>query len=548
MRKLPKQEIVTDVLVIGGGAAGMTAALEAREKGLDVTIVSKSKVGRSGNTIVAGTGLAVLAPDSESKDTPKIFSEDTIRSGKEINDRGLVSLHINGSSKIVDKLTRYGVVFRKLDDGFMIKRAPGHSVSRTFTADFSKYPYLTRGMSLSLPILNTTQKSGIRIIDYASVVKLLVSGGHVSGAIAVSKKPEAVLVFRTRVIILASGGGGRIFSKSNNTRDITGDSYSLAYDAGVVLRDMEFVQFYPSMMFSPIKVTISSPLFGEGAFLRNALGERFMERYDKMGDMATRDIMSRAMFNEVIEGRGEKGNIFMDCRHLPRDAIKTKYAELLRLLNRAGIDPLKQLIPISPATHFFMGGVVINEKCETNVPGLLACGESVGGLHGANRLAGNALTETVVFGTIAGGQAKTLLNTKLTPEPPAVDIEPYRRGTVSLSELRQNLRETTWKYLSIARSRQSTENAGEQIDRVSDSLEDAGIETVYDLVSFYELKSMITTARLLVQGSLERRESRGSHFRTDYPDTDDEKFKGNFFYRNEKGQLTVEFHPVEADR
>ena len=543
---LPSEEISADVLVIGGGAAGLTAALEARRSGLDVVILSKSRVGRSGNTIISGTGLAILDTGPDSKDSPEAFRSDTLRSGKEINDPALVDHYLKISPKIIDKLVGYGVVLKQLNDVLMKRQTPGHSIPRSFAADISKYPYMTRGLSLTLPLLKSAGQAGVRIIDFVPVVKLLTTDGRISGAVALNKKTHAALVIRTPVVILASGGCGGIYARSNNTGDITGDSYSLAYDAGARLKDMEFVQFYPSMMFSPLKVTISSPLFGDGAILRNANNERFMEKYDPAGNMATRDIMSRSIFNEVTAGRGHQGCIFMDCRKIPETVLTTKYGELLRLLAKANLNPLKDLIPISPAVHFSMGGVAIDNRTQSSVPGLLACGEAVGGLHGANRLAGNALPETFVFGMTAGRQAVDLLKTSARPAPGRFDLARFRPGNLSLAELRKDLRKITWNCLSIIRARESGQQALVEIDRIADSLEDVGLESIHDLVSFYELNSMITTARLIVHGSLARKESRGSHFRSDYPKTDDENFKGSFIYRKEDGRLKMTFRPVSG--
>ncbi|RJQ48649.1 MAG: FAD-dependent oxidoreductase [Desulfobacteraceae bacterium] len=541
---LPVEKIATDILVVGGGAAGLTAALEARSLGRDVTILSKSKVGRSGNTIVSGTGMAMLTRDPESEDSPEIYGRDTLKSGKDVNDRPMMKIFLKGSTDIVETLTRYGVMFRKLDGRFMKKRVPGHSMPRSLTTDFGRYPYLSRGLSLSEPLLRSAEKSGIRIIDFAPVIRLLTADGAICGAVAIGKKEEKTLVFSAPTIILAAGGGGRIYSRSNNTFDMTGDAYALACEAGATLRDMEFVQFYPTMMFSPIKVTVSSPLLGEGAFLRNSLGERFMERYDPAGDMATRDIMTRAMFNEVIEGRGRNGDIFMDCRHLSRDVLTRKYPELLRLLSKVNLDPSRDLLPISPATHFFMGGVAIDPACQTSVPGLLACGEAAGGLHGANRLGGNALSEAFVFGTIAGRRAAAIGGgRRKAPQVDIGEIEPYRDGDVSLPEMKGKLRETTWKYLSIIRDQRSGEKAIEEISAIERSSAHAGIASVHELVSFYELKNMALTARLIALGSIARRESRGAHFRSDHPVSKD-SYRGNFFLRQVDGKLRSDFVPI----
>jgi succinate dehydrogenase/fumarate reductase flavoprotein subunit len=484
--------------------------------------------------------MAVLAPDPQSEDTAERFERDTVRSGGGINDPEMVRLFLKGSPVILDKLAAYGVAFKKLGERFMKKRAPGHSVARSFSTDFSSYPYLTRGLSLTVPLLNYARRSGVRIVDYAPVIRLLVSDGRMCGAVALGKKTETVLLFRTGSVVLAAGGGGRLFARSNNTVDITGDAYGLAYDAGATLRDMEFVQFYPTMMFAPLKVTISSPLFGEGAFLRNAEGERFMANYAPEADMATRDIMTRAMFSEVQAGRGQAGNVFMDCRAIPRDTLTTKFAELLRLLAKAHIDPSRDLIPISPATHFFMGGVAIDSHCQTTVPGLLACGEAVGGLHGANRLGGNALSETVVFGTIAGSQAAAQ-KTGALPEPPEFHLEALRTGRRSPKSLQRELRELTWRHLSIVRSQKSAAQAMEALDHMRAALGQLAIESVHDLVAFYEVRNMLTTARLIASGAMRRTESRGGHFRSDHSQADDANFKGNIYQRREGGAAQIEF-------
>jgi succinate dehydrogenase/fumarate reductase flavoprotein subunit len=254
------------------------------------------------------------------------------------------------------------------------------------------------------------------------------------------------------------------------------------------------------------------------------------------------------MFTEIMEGRGVNGGVYMDCRKIDSGVLRKKYTELLRLLGRVGIDPLTDLIPISPAVHFFMGGVVIDSNGETNIPGLLACGESVGGLHGANRLGGNALTETCVFGTIAGRRAADFVNRRSKPDLPVFDPMPFRDGRDSTTELKRMLRKTTWKYLSIVRSRRFCMSATDEIERLSKSLESTRIRSARDLVSHYELKNMLATVRLIVHGARVRRESRGAHFRSDHPDTDDLRYRGSFFYRNQNGEPELDFRPLAGKK
>jgi len=351
--------------------------------------------------------------------------------------------------------------------------------------------------------------------------------------------------FYANVIILASGGGGRIFSKSNNTSDITSDSYSLAYNAGALLRDMEFTQFYPSMMYKPIRTGIANSIFGEGAILRNSLGESFMEKYDKAGNMATRDVMSRAIFTEIVNGRGINENVFMDCKSISKNVFEVKYIELYENLLKKGIDYKKDLLAITPVYHFFIGGIAINAKAETTLKGLLACGESVGGLHGANRLTGNALSEAVVFGIIAGKSAmKAAAKVKNNISYPFDEVEHFRQGKLSNKELKIRLSQAMWRYASILRDRNSLEKAKEEINSISNFIDDVGINDISELLSFYELKSMLTTSRLVIEGALLRRESRGAHYRMDYPDIDNTSFKGNYYFEKVNDRSSIYFKSI----
>ena len=546
MGKLPEEEITAQVLVIGGGAAGLLAAIEARRKGLEVILVSKSKVGRSGNTIMAGTGMAVWAPFPETEDSVELFKHDTFASGKAINAPEIVDLFVHGSARLVEKLTAYGVKFKQQGNTLIRKHAPGHSVARTLTADFSRYPYLTRGLSLTLPLLETARKASVRIINYTAIIGLLTAEGQVFGAYGINKKTGTMMIFRAGCVILSAGGAGGVYARTNNTCDMTGDSFRLAFEAGATLRDMEFVQFYPTMMFSPFKVTISSPLFGEGAFLRNARGERFMQNYDEKSDMATRDVMSMAVYNEIREGRSDNGNVFMDCSRIDPHVIESRYGELMQRLKKADIDLKKDQIPISPAAHFFMGGMAINQRAETDVLGLLACGESVGGLHGANRLGGNALTETVVFGLIAGHRAGDHASKdRHLPAVPVKDIEAFRTGDIAISDLKKHIQKVTWSGLSIIRDEKTCLKALDELESVSAVLSHTRISSVSDIISYYELKSMLSTAELIARGALARRESRGAHFRSDFPDTNDFSFRGNLFFRKQGAYPLILFRSAE---
>lgn len=527
-----------------GGLAGQIASLEARSHNLNVIIVSKSKVGKSGNTIISGAGISVL--DTHSEDSASLFYKDIIESGRDINDNGLVKTFIKKSSEVENKLSKYGITFKKINNSLLKKRPPGHSMPRLINSDYHNSPYLIKGLSITRPLLNKLKNYGVKIINNTLIIKLLVSDSHkVYGALGINKKTGKIIIFYSKLVILASGGGN-IFSKSTNTNDITSDSYSLAYNAGALLRDMEFAQFYPTMMYKPIRTTIANSLFYEGAILKNSFKENFMNRYDKAGNMATRDVMSRAIFTEIISGRGIDGNVFMDCNSVSESVFKSKYAELYQTLERKGIDCRKDFLLITPAYHFFIGGIVINSKTETSLKGLLSCGEAVGGLHGANRLAGNALSEAIVFGFIAGQNALKLVKEKDNIVIPQTHnrLTYNFQGKLSPKELKMKLRQTMWDYSSIVKEKNSLEKAKKEIYIISDALRDVSIKNIGELVLFYELKSMLTTSKLVIEGALRRKESRGSHYRSDYPDMNDIKFKGNHYFRKEKDMLNIYFRPI----
>jgi aspartate oxidase len=484
--------------------------------------------------------------DTHSEDSASLFYKDIIESGRDINDNGLVKTFIKKSSEVENKLSKYGITFKKINNSLLKKRPPGHSMPRLINSDYHNSPYLIKGLSITRPLLNKLKNYGVKIINNTLIIKLLVSDSHkVYGALGINKKTGKIIIFYSKLVILASGGGN-IFSKSTNTNDITSDSYSLAYNAGALLRDMEFAQFYPTMMYKPIRTTIANSLFYEGAILKNSFKENFMNRYDKAGNMATRDVMSRAIFTEIISGRGIDGNVFMDCNSVSESVFKSKYAELYQTLERKGIDCRKDFLLITPAYHFFIGGIVINSKTETSLKGLLSCGEAVGGLHGANRLAGNALSEAIVFGFIAGQNALKLVKEKDNIVIPQTHnrLTYNFQGKLSPKELKMKLRQTMWDYSSIVKEKNSLEKAKKEIYIISDALRDVSIKNIGELVLFYELKSMLTTSKLVIEGALRRKESRGSHYRSDYPDMNDIKFKGNHYFRKEKDMLNIYFRPI----
>jgi succinate dehydrogenase/fumarate reductase flavoprotein subunit len=535
--------INTDILIIGGGLAGLAAAIEAKKDDNTVTIVCKSLAGRSGNTLVAGSAMASAQADNG--DSAELLYRDVIKSSQGINDDAMAEYFAVHSSEVLQKLSGYDVVFRRVGDRYLTKRPPGHSLPRSFPVDISKVPYHNRGLSISIPLLNQAIKRDVNIINNTMVYKLQKSNGKISGALAINKKTNEIIRFVTGVVVIAAGGGGNIFSKTNNTADVTGDSYCLALEAGAELRDMEYVQYYPTMMFRPLKVTISNPLFGEGAVLKNADGCEFMQSYSDAGNMATRDSMALAVYSEIMEGRGNPDYVYVDCSKIPGDIIDNKFAEFKGLLARKNIDVKKDYMPVSPAAHFYLGGIKVDSNCQTGVPGLLACGEAVWGVHGANRLSGNALSEAVVFGTLAGRQAAQMAaeaarqdTQQQRVDHPGLCIQ--RDGQYDISDIRSKLRRTMWQNAAVIRDESRLMHAGEEIKTLKERLESCRINGLSDNIRYNETKNLILLSEMLVKGALARRESRGAHYRQDYPDRDD-RYLGNFVYTIKDGRVVMEF-------
>jgi succinate dehydrogenase/fumarate reductase flavoprotein subunit len=528
-----------DVLIIGGGAAALVAALEARKAVDDVAIVCKGKVGRSGNTIVSAAQFAVSDPDSP--DSIEGHFQDTLLGGQGLNDEALVQLLASQVGHRVRDLEGYGVPFVRVKGELRRQLAPGHSSPRCISVQAGDHPQATQGLSITLPLLKQVVSRGVRLIERTPVIQLLVEEGQVCGAIGLDVEGQRAMVLQAKAVVLACGGGGRIFALTDNTLDVSGDSYALALEAGATLRDMEFVQFYPACMTSPLKTIIPTRLFAQGAVLRNKAGERFMLRYDPdRAEMATRDVMSRAIFLEM-QRTGTQG-VYLDCTQVPPDVME-QHSTLVRALQKRGLDLQEDYLTISPAVHFIMGGVKIDSRCQSTVPGLYAAGEAAGGLHGANRLSSNALSETIVFGAIAGRQAASCAKGTKNSALPVVDmglvVHP-RKGDISLREVKEALQRIMWEGVSIVRSEESLQEARLKVRGCRLALGKCSVSTFAHIVELLQIQRMDITAEAIVASALLRTESRGAHYREDYPSSD-ERWLGSFHVAKAADQLEVNF-------
>lgn len=545
LMKLPRVEIFCDVLVVGGGLAALVAALEARKSAENVLLVSKSRVGRSGCTIVSNCLFASAFANEDGADSVERHIQDTLAGGCYINDEPLVHTLAMGMEKHIGYLQACGVEFTAVGDKLDCQLHPGHSHPRLVYTSGAGYAYPVKGLSITIPLFEQVKSRGIRIVENTPILHLLKCDGQVCGAWGLDVREDQHIIFRAKATVIAAGGGGHLFEMTNNTGDVTGDSSALALEAGASLRDMEFVQFYPTMMTSPTKAIMTMGLCSYGAVLRDRWEKRFMDRYDpQRGDQTTRDVMARAVFMEMREGRSLVEGVYFDASSVPENVLSQKFGRLSRFLQRHNVELRRDHVVVSPTTHFLMGGIQINPRCETNVEGLFAAGEAAAGVHGANRIPGNALSEALVFGGIAGREAARYSRdcaAVQTPLAPRVELSDGKSRT-SVTEIRNQLRRIMWSDASIIRSQNSLLKAQSQIKECQEALLRCATPSPSELILQRGTALMCTTAEAIVAAALLRDESRGSHFREDFPG-ESGKWMGSISITRTAGALALKFLP-----
>ena len=513
------KEIRTDVLIVGGGLAGLAAAIEARRTGLKVVLLCKNRTGLSGNTLMAAGNISGLLDPGDSAD---LFADDVLRGGRGIADPALARILAEHSAGAFSCLESIGVGFLRREGKILLQSNPGHSLPRVLAVDTTGHPVRTAGLAITLPLLREAEGRGVRLIESTAAVDLVGADGEVFGAVAFGRD-GSFLGIRAGAVVLATGGGGRLFSQTNNTREMTGDGGAMAFRAGARLRDLEFVQFHPIMGIAPARIIFPTTLFADGAVLRNKKGERFLLGLFPAGEEgATRDAMSRAVHLEVSEGRGTDGGVHLDLSGVATQTVADRYQGLWDLLGRYGCDLSRTPVTVGPSVHFLMGGVSIDAATATTLHGLFAAGEVTGGLHGANRLGGNALMEALVFGRIAGEEAaKLALVRRPAPRslPFASPLLPSLGGDEDLQGLTADLRRLLWESAGVIRCEEGLLRGLEELRRMKGRF--AALKAVRSYLPWFETRNSLLLARLLLLCALERRESRGAHFRNDFPQQDD---------------------------
>ncbi len=498
-----------DVLIVGGGLAGLRAAIEAKKYVKDVVILTKGYVGKGGCSSIS-EGI-LNAPISE-KDSPDLYFEDIMKGSANVADSNLAKILSENAKKAILSIQDYGIEFKRDNGNLVLNLSGGNSIARTVRVE---PPGPGCGKLIPLKLRDYLENKGIKFLEGKNLIKLFEKNGRAVSGVLTDGINFSQILFKS--IILATGGAGNVYKNTTNPSDIIGDGYYLGFDIGASLIDMEYVQFFPTVA---LKSYLVLPfVFTDGATLLNSKGERFIEKYDpNLLEKTTRDIMSRAIFTETIEGRGTDGGVFISYKEIPEDILKTKYSSEIDFFLSKNIDLTKDNLLVKPSCHFFMGGLKINEKCETNVNGLFACGENAGGVHGANRLAGNALAETLVFGEIAGKNASEFA---LANDFDYIDVSKYfdslpKIGENSLeTELIKQIRELMWEYLGIIRDEKGIKKAIKEISEIKNKYETIKFTKNYS--EYFKLRNILFVSQAVALSALERTESRGAHYRSDYP-------------------------------
>jgi L-aspartate oxidase len=499
--------MIYDYVIVGSGIAGLYTALLAKEAG-SVLILTKGSI-EDCNTRHAQGGIA--APIGKN-DSPELHFQDTMNAGDGLCDPEAVRILVTEAPDRIADLIKFGVPFDTLDGEIALTREAAHTVPRILHAGGD-----ATGEHIETTLSQRVRMSSIKVLENCLATQILMNSGKVKGVRALDARTGLVEDYDCRFVIIATGGSGRLFKYTTNSDVATGDGITLAFQTGAEITDMEFFQFHPTAVRLPgvAPFLISEAVRGEGGILRNVEGNRFMPDYTPEAELAPRDVVARSIMYEMRKTGSDR--VFLDVTHIPARKITTRFPNIYRFCLDHGLDITKGLIPVAPAAHYCMGGVKVNIWGETNIPGLFAAGETAcTGVHGANRLASNSLLEVVVFSKRIIERTKESsgdITTSVRGQTICHHVEPRKKSRTAPKVNLTNLQSLMWDKVGIVRS-------GEGLAKTADILStwQSLLPQPTDRPS-YELSNMVSNARLMAEAALLREESRGAHFRTDFPNS-----------------------------
>jgi len=548
------EKVSIDILVIGAGGAGIRAAIEAKRLGVSVFLLGKEVLGCAHTGMaMGGMNCALVAPA-----TPEFHHQITMEGGYFINNQKMVKAFTEEMPDRIYDLEDYGVIFDRTDTGeFYVWAGP----KQKYPLNVCVGDYTGREMMQGL--VDQARKLQIKYSDEFFISKLLTNDGQVSGAVGINLKTGEFTVFSAKAVILATGGAGRMYEVTTNAASNTGDGYAMALDAGAELVDMEMVQFHPTGMAHPQSsrgVLVTEKVRAHGGILRNKKGERFMKKYyPKEMELAKRDEVSRSIFREVAQGNGTEHNaVYLYVDHWPKEKILEQIPDVYHQYNSVGVDISKQPMEVYPSMHHMMGGIRINEWGETNVSGLYACGEVAGGVHGANRLGGNSIAEGQVFGRRAAISASKYIKHTRFAGADRKQIEGERvRFTAFLNtqsgivphEIESRLKKIMWEKVGIFRNAIGLRIAQSEVAKLIKEAKQMHVRAMElrrnrDLQDCFEIENMLKTAQTVIKAAILRKESRGAHSRTDYPELESSWIKNIAIYKTDGILTTKIMEPV----
>ncbi|MEE9199462.1 MAG: FAD-dependent oxidoreductase [Dehalococcoidia bacterium] len=553
-----------DVLVIGAGLAGMRAALEAHRKGAEVAIISKVHPVRSHSNAAQG-GINATMPEDGAEDTWESHAFDTVKGSDYLGDQDAIEIMVKEAPDEIIEMEHMGVIFNRDERGRLGARAFGGAThARTFfVADIT-------GQAILHVYYEQLMKAGVQVYEECFVTSLIMDDGNCSGAVAMDIRSGKLDAIQAKAVIMATGGLGRVYEPSTNALICTGDGISLAYRAGAPLMDMEMVQYHPTTLPSN-GALLTEAARGEGAYLLNAEGERFLGNSrnpyyapNKM-ELASRDVISRAERVEIDEGRGVNGAVLLDCRHLGREKIMERLSQIHELaLQFANVNIIEEPVPIVPGMHYQMGGIKTDVEGKTSVPGLFAAGECAClSLHGGNRLGANSLLETVVFGRRAGvaatEYAQTVAHAEISERVVTGEEDRIREFLTRdqdrdpPAKMRLELGSLMHQNAGVFRTKKDLSKAGKKIAELKErystiAAQDRGRVFNTNLLSVLELGFMLDCAEAIVASASTRQESRGAHYRVDFPERDDKNWLKHILAYYQPEGPRIDYLPVTITR